>query len=146
MLSCCVSLPFRCPETRLVIDQITRFRWSTHKFFGDRSTHKFQHKSTRKAQTFGDFPWNIVNNSSTIVIKIRWILHAIKVQRNVSTSIHFHYPILSFGSFLPKGACNFDRSRQELSSEDLVAKFGFDTAENESSKPCQKGSQLDRLS
>ena len=32
-----------------------------------------------------------------------------------------------------------DRSRQELSNEYLVAKFGFDTAENEPSEVCQKG-------
>ena len=31
-----------------------------------------------------------------------------------------------------------DRSRQELSNEYLVAKIGLDTAENESSKVCQK--------
>ena len=35
------------------------------------------------------------------------------------------------GSFLPKDACKSDRSRQELSNECLVVKFGFDTAENE---------------
>ena len=38
---------------------------------------------------------------------------------------------------LQKGAkeCKSDRSRQELSNEYLVAKFGFDTAENESASP-----------
>ena len=30
--------------------------------------------------------------------------------------------------------CKSDRSRQELSNEYLVAKFGFNAAENESSK------------
>ena len=32
-----------------------------------------------------------------------------------------------------------DRSRQELSNEYLVAKFGFDTTVNEPSKVCEKG-------
>ena len=43
--------------------------------------------------------------------------------------------------------CKIDRSRQELSysNEYLVAKFGFNTAKNESSKVCQKvvGRQTD---
>ena len=40
-----------------------------------------------------------------------------------------------------------DRSCQELSNYFLVAKIGFDTAENESLKVCQKVvRQLDRLS
>ena len=43
--------------------------------------------------------------------------------------------------------CKSDRSRQELSNESLVLKFGFDTAENESSKLCHTVvRQLDRLS
>ena len=53
--------------------------------------------------------------------------------------------IYNLGSFLPKDACKSDRSHQELflkldpnSNEYLVANFGFDTAENESSKACQK--------
>ena len=33
--------------------------------------------------------------------------------------------------------CGIRRSRQKLSNEYLVAKFGFDAAENESSKVCQ---------
>ena len=37
--------------------------------------------------------------------------------------------------------CKSDRSRQELSNEYLVAKFGFDTAENEPSKVCQQVAQ-----
>ena len=39
-----------------------------------------------------------------------------------------------------KGAkvCKSCRSRQELSNEYLLAKFGFDTAENEPLKVCQK--------
>ena len=56
---------------------------------------------------------------------------------------------MKFGSFLPKDACKFDRSRQELSNdpysnENLFAKFGFDTAENihpsenEPPKVCQE--------
>ena len=57
-----------------------------------------------------------------------------KVQRNL-------------GSSLPKDACKSERSYQELSNEYLVAKIGLDTAENESSKVCQKiVRQLDRLS
>ena len=32
-----------------------------------------------------------------------------------------------------------DRSRQELSNEYLVAKCGFDTADNKPSEVCQKG-------
>ena len=35
-------------------------------------------------------------------------------------------------------ACKSCRSRQELSNEYLLAKFGFDTAENEPLKVCQK--------
>ena len=35
-------------------------------------------------------------------------------------------------------ACISCRSRQEPSNEYLVAKFGFDTAENEPLKVCQK--------
>ena len=35
-------------------------------------------------------------------------------------------------------ACKSCRSRQELSNEYLLAKFGFDTAENEPPKVCQK--------
>ena len=35
-------------------------------------------------------------------------------------------------------ACKFCRSRQELSNEYLLAKVGFDTAENEPLKVCQK--------
>ena len=34
--------------------------------------------------------------------------------------------------------CKSCRSRQELSNEYLLAKFGFDTAENEPLKVCQK--------
>ena len=34
-------------------------------------------------------------------------------------------------------ACKSCRSRQELSNEDLLGKFGFDTAENEPLKVCQ---------
>ena len=37
--------------------------------------------------------------------------------------------------------CKSDRYRQELSNERLVAKFGFDTAENESLKVCQEFGQ-----
>ena len=40
-------------------------------------------------------------------------------------SIHFHYFIFNFGSFLPKDACKSDRSRPELSNEYLVANFVF---------------------
>ena len=35
-------------------------------------------------------------------------------------------------------ACKSCRSRQEFSNEYLLAKFGFDTAEKESLKICQK--------
>ena len=35
--------------------------------------------------------------------------------------------------------CKSDRSRQELSNQYFVAKFDFDTAENEPSEVCQKG-------
>ena len=43
--------------------------------------------------------------------------------------------------FDSKGAkeCKSDRSRQELSNEYLVAKIGFDTAENEPSEVRQNG-------
>ena len=41
-------------------------------------------------------------------------------------------------SFVPKDACKSISSRQELSNEYLVAKFAFDTADNESSKVCRK--------
>ena len=45
-----------------------------------------------------------------------------------------------------KDACKSDRSCQELSTEYLIAKFGFDTGKNESSGVCQKlVRQLDRL-
>ena len=64
----------------------------------------------------------------------------------------------NLGSFLPKDACELDRSRQELSNESLsmslppnllfepdpysneylVAKSVFDTADNESSEVCQE--------
>jgi len=54
------------------------------------------------------------------------------------TSIHFHYLIFNFCSFLPNDACKSDRSRQKLSNEYLIAKFGSDTAENEPSKVWQK--------
>ena len=43
-----------------------------------------------------------------------------------------------FDSKGPK-ECKSDRSRQELSNEYLVAKFGCDTAENEPSEVCQNG-------
>ena len=41
---------------------------------------------------------------------------------------------------MPSGAkaCQSCRSRQELSNEHLLAKFGFDTAENEPLKVCKK--------
>ena len=46
-----------------------------------------------------------------------------------------------FFHFDSKGAkeCKSDRSRQELPNAYLVAKFGFDTAENEPSEVSQKG-------
>ena len=46
--------------------------------------------------------------------------------------IHFHYFIFKSGSFLQKThTCKSCRSRQELSNEYLLAKCGFDTAEDE---------------
>ena len=54
-------------------------------------------------------------------------------------SIHFHYFIFNFGSFLPKThKCISCRSRQELSNEYLLAKIGVDTAENEPLKVWRK--------
>ena len=47
------------------------------------------------------------------------------------TSIYVLSLISNSGFFLPKDACKSDRSRQELSNEYLVAKIGFDAAENE---------------
>ena len=48
----------------------------------------------------------------------------------------FHF---RFGSFLPKThKCKSCRSRQELSNEYVLAKFGVDTAENGPLKVCQK--------
>ena len=38
----------------------------------------------------------------------------------LNTTIHFHYPIFNFGSFLPGDACKSDRSRQELSNENWL--------------------------
>ena len=44
--------------------------------------------------------------------------------------IYFHYFIFNFGSFLQKThKCKSCRSRQELSNEYLLAKFGVDIAE-----------------
>ena len=60
------------------------------------------------------------------------------MQRSV-ISIHFHYFIFNFGSFLPKThKCTkvLCISRRELSNEYLLAKFGFVTAENELCKIC----------
>ena len=44
----------------------------------------------------------------------------------------FSFFVVNLGSFLPNDACISDRVRQELSNKYLLAKFGFDTAENES--------------
>ena len=49
--------------------------------------------------------------------------------RIFSSSIYFDYLIFNIASFLQKDACKSDRSRQEVSNEYLVAKFGFDTDE-----------------
>ena len=42
-------------------------------------------------------------------------------------------------------ACKSCRFRQKLSNEYLLAKFGFDTAENEPLKVCQKLAKLVRI-
>ena len=48
---------------------------------------------------------------------------------------------------MQRNACKSDRSRQKLSNECLVSNFGFDTAEDKSSKICEKVVRtLDRLS
>ena len=49
----------------------------------------------------------------------------------------FSFLVVNLGSFLPNDACISDRVRQELSNKYLLAKFGFDTAENESRKIIQ---------
>ena len=43
-------------------------------------------------------------------------------------------------------ACKYCRSRQELSNEYLLAKFGVDTAENESIKVCLNFTQFCEVS
>ena len=64
-----------------------------------------------------------ISNSSSLLFRFFCIIF--------STSIQFHYFIFNLGSFLPKDACTFYRSRQELSNEYFLAKFSADTAENE---------------
>ena len=74
-----------------------------------------------------------------------------KVSRNLAELFNAEGPCASSGGRLPealfivfqldsKGAevCESCRSRQELSNEYLLAKFGFDTAESEPLKVCQK--------
>ena len=54
--------------------------------------------------------------------------------------IDFHFSLFKLVSFrmLPKDSCKSDRSRQELTKEHWVGRFGCDTAENESSPVCQE--------
>ena len=59
------------------------------------------------------------------------------------SSIHFHYFIFKFGSFLPKThKCTSCRSRQELSNEYLLANFGVDTADKQASQSLPRISQM----
>ena len=48
----------------------------------------------------------------------------------------FDEKILKYRGLSGAKACKSCRSRQELSNEYLLAKFGFDTAENEPLKVC----------
>ena len=48
---------------------------------------------------------------------------------------------LKFGMLSGAKACKSCRSRQELSNEYSLSKFGFDTAENKPLKVCQKGAK-----
>ena len=56
----------------------------------------------------------------------------------VHNVMQYHYLKFKCGSFLPEDACKSDRSRKELSDGCLVAKVGFDAAENETFPVCQK--------
>ena len=60
-----------------------------------------------------------------------------EVSARISTELSFL--VLYFANTLPRNGvkvCKSDRCREELSNEHLVAKIGFDTAENEPFEVC----------
>ena len=85
------------------------FLFSSPHFLGDRLSMKFQRKSSWKLQKFDDVIWKFVK-------------HCAKIRDE-----HL------LNCWCRRGAkeCKSDKPRQELSNEYLLAKFGYDTAENE---------------
>ena len=78
-----------------------------------------QRKSSRKLQNFESF--------LTVLFEILWKNAKIRDEN-----------FLKYWGLSGAQACKSCRSRQELSNEYLLAKIGFDTAENESLKVCQE--------
>ena len=55
---------------------------------------------------------------------------------NVENAKNIDEPLLNYWGLSGAKACKYCKFRQELSNEYLLAKFSFDTAENESLKVC----------
>ena len=110
-------------ETKQILASFLEYLWTIGQAILVFSDFHFQHVAPKKRKKMMKLTKTRDEN-----------LMNIGGQRGAKECIHFHSFIFILGPFLPKDTCKSDRSRQELSNEYLAAKFGFDTAEKQSSK------------